>query len=304
MRFTRLPNVAEGIELEPNDRKAQPVPIPSSIRGFLHTPEDTDVFLLGVDPSQLHADAGHLDVPATRDVEVAPQARDQGSDAMADADRGADGGPANLWEELPQKDVASPTIRVEFEPAREGIRAGLTWSAPDGETRYDPDDRGRVSICGRSFRPGEVELAVRPLEVKSDVVQKPGIDYRLSITEDGGGGVFEVEPNDSRATADRLETGRKAYLAESSDVDFWGLVVEPEEGLASDRLRVAIDADRRASFDARLLDSDGGLVAVMPDRSGTRQLEVDLPRGVYYVEVRAKSGGGCASYSILAETGF
>lgn len=291
LRFITLREVADDIELEPNDGRAQPIGVPSRTKGFFHSPDDVDVFLLGgnVDDDEPEtAPAESTESQNLPDVGVEEDAGDPDAGQLYEAQ--------SLWDEIPERQGAEPRLTVRLKSVRDGVEAGLTWSGPDGEVEYRPTD-GLVQICAKPYSLGEIELAVEPIRVPDVEQGEPVVDYILEVEEESSQD-FELEPNDSLESAERLQGIRRGYFSSADDIDVWAFAIEKELEGQTESVQVAIDAPK-LKFEARLLDRDGGLISKSSSVPGNVQLiDVDLPPGIYFVELRAMESGGCESYSV------
>jgi hypothetical protein len=188
-----------------------------------------------------------------------------------------------------------------LEWSNEGDDLGLQWSSDGTEDPVEfrrSSKRPQVRACGLTLAgTGLLEVRSAALE-DAPTVGEP--TYRLSLRSHAEEGGWEVEPNDSRPDADVLESGaaRGGALAASDDVDTWVFAVEAEE-LQTRSVSISVAAEG-VDLIMRVLDDGGGMVANVDNapvgRGETQRL--DLPEGVYFVELRWKGGEVCAPYQL------
>ncbi len=283
LSFRPVPSVADDVELEPNDTHPQPLPMPAKLRGILHSPDDTDHFALGVLEAQKEADMGN-------DAGIVPKAIEAQADMGGDAGLPPEG-PAPIA--LPEKTRAGEYFILRAKALRKGVKIGGTLSGPSGERRIEPQLDGSVELCDTLYRPGEHEFWVHPLEVPKGPDGE--FDYSVSLDSTAQLEGFEIEPNNEKASADALTAVQRGFLT-SKDVDVWAFA----QDIAPDTFGpVTVELTGKYPMRVRVLDAEGGLVLDVPQPSATHEIALDLPRGMYLVEVQLGSGvGGCDPYEI------
>lgn len=256
------------VEFEPNDRLPRSVDVPGQVQGGFYAPEDIDRFMLGqaAEPTlvpQVGADTG---------VRLGHQ-----PDATADSDAGGYAFATKVRKDSP--------LRVHVEKLREGDVVGVTINDGDGErTQVLDASRPEIDICQNTYRPGEVELVLRPVQL----VDKMGLSYNFSM-ELLSGDDLEIEPNDSIADADELASERRGLFKER-DTDVYGFRVPL--GLGPKHVVIELQ-DASPSAVMSLVDETGAIIA----KSDTsKRIEVDLPTGTYFVQL--SGDGSCTPYLI------
>lgn len=369
------------LEREPNDRDktSQKVRLGRQVRGYLHHAGDRDRFSLvvgkAVEQLKDEAEAGGDDEGAdaggaANPEEKAEKATEEGNDAgMApprrldeeeelepaaeglteDLEAGEGSGAAPLEtaaERLPDKEPAAHLLQVALKPNRKDDVLKLVWRNPEsgGTRQMEADDpENPATLCNVPVNDGTLELEVTGKELAEDSF-RGGFTYALAFADvvDKVEGI-EVEPNDSRSSADPVERGgkRTGYIAHDGDRDVYGFVVPGEQG-AKDDTEGGADAGtgsatgstgtamgsegadagamepqgppappkprsvtvnlraNRLDMGFELTDEQGGLIAEV-DRAGAganEQTSLDLPPGLYFVEVASGRGFECRPYEI------
>jgi hypothetical protein len=282
IRVSEHPPIEGTLELEPNDEEGMAVEtLPATFAGYLHSTDDRDRYRLVA--------ADLVDEP----VEDSDSAPEDGESGGEDAD------PLGAYRDKPAGKGASVSALLEW--SNEGDDLGLQWSSDGTEDPVEfrrSSKRPQVRACGLTLAgTGLLEVRSAALE-DAPTVGEP--TYRLSLRSHAEEGGWEVEPNDSRPDADVLESGaaRGGALAASDDVDTWVFAVEAEE-LQTRSVSISVAAEG-VDLIMRVLDDGGGMVANVDNapvgRGETQRL--DLPEGVYFVELRWKGGEVCAPYQL------
>jgi hypothetical protein len=240
--------------------------------------------------------------------------------------------PDSIDSYLEPKESPEHLAQVALKPLNDDATVQMTWLNPrDGGRRaLMSDDREEPAIlCNVPIDDGSIELVVSKSSRKGDSQRR---DYRTSFAyavavADVVGQVdnIEVEPNDSRQSADPLRpgTGRSGYIAYGDDTDVFGFLV-PERGETSERAGAESEFDagsitqdtvnrrpeprsttvklraNRLDLGLELVDSQGALVAEI-DKAGAGANEsatLDLPPGVYFVKVSSAGGQECRPYEL------
>ncbi len=258
------------LETEPNDTVPMEVSLPAEplrIGGYLHAADDRDQFR--VFRPEVAAD------PVSEGDETLPE----------------------VLRPFADKKTATVPLSARLTWTDEQSNLGLRWvldSEPVAEFRQSSEEREVVG-CGLTLGGEEI------LEVRAERLGKLGEpgkpDYVLELADAAAGTTWEAEPNDDRRRADVLVGTRRGALASVEDVDVWAFAVEAPEGTQS----VQIDAEaRETDLVMRVLDEDGGLIANVDNGTlGLRErFRLDLPGGLYFVELRWKSGSVCQPYEL------
>jgi hypothetical protein len=355
------------LEGEPNDTRSRPqaVALGDDVRGYLHHPSDRDHFALEVGSAELEpsttGDAGtdsegrgrdagppSGEVPADDEAGMPPKhlepssPRDAGSSessASADAEEGADAsGPPNWRARLPDKSRPRHFVRVSLAPARDSDRLVLQWLREEGSNRTlrSPEEGEPVKICSHPLDRGILRFAVRGARLEERRIRR-GFTYALafrdlsSSTDD-----LELEPNDRRERADRLEMGRErtGHIDAADDQDVYAFAIprsertetpspdagegatskgaarapsmggspNPSRPLEPTTVRVTLEGTKlNLAFD--ILDQAGARVAEV-DRRGAgagESMQIDLPPGLYYLRVESEREFSCDPYRIRIE---
>lgn len=313
------------VEREPNDtaRSAQPVEFGDVIRGYLHTPGDVDRFRVRVDDEEADDDddeAPQQNLP--QEVRQLLEAEGEDLDDPPEVD--------NPWAPVPRKEAPNYVVQTRLKPLGDAHRLAMRWIDDDGEQEVRADDpEEELVFCNKVLDAGDYDIEVRSVDTEEGFRLR-SYDYELEVVNVADIQDLEIEPNDDRATADRLPMGasRTGYISRDGDVDVYAFIVGPDEPRivgeqtaddedvdeddgggnpweAMETEQVAIDLQgNRLDLGFELVDDEGGRVANV-DHSGPggdENLEIDLPEGLYYVAVSASSGALCEPYSIEVTT--
>lgn len=301
LRLAELEDVSAAVEVEPNDVKPRPIEVPGDVQGSFYAAEDLDRFVLGAmadplaaqGPGAVGNDAGLQDA-AQRPVSPVP--RDAAALDLGWADAGvADVGTSDAGEvpyDFVQKRPNGAPLNVRVESLRTENTLGVSVNTPAGVQNAVLDARTpSVEFCEAAYRPGEVEVSVRPVQL---VATGKGFDYRVQSTLMTGED-FEVEPNDALANADQLVRRRRGTIARAGDADVFGFRVVTESQEAIRKVRLKVEGPHPLS--AELVDLADGLISAVETRMGP-EIEVDLPAGVYFLKVRG-TVASCQPYDVV-----
>ncbi|QDG54339.1 hypothetical protein FIV42_27415 [Persicimonas caeni] len=328
------PPVEHGLEVEPNDdaETAQQIDSSTKLAGYFHSIEDVDHFRLFVDGipeegqsatgqgavAENAADAG---LPSDDMPEPANDAGMAQADAGDVGDAGSDIKPADPLDRVADKEPADHVVRVTIAPKHEKTRLALAWSLPRNQgspTVLEASEPGEnVTLCNTVVEDDYVDLEVRRLAAAEGMLDAT-FDYGLIAENVQDVPGLEIEPNDSRDTADKLEPTQKriGYIARAGDTDVFAFAVPfPESPAQSEgdtgapvvaptpptprQVQLTLGANS-LNLGFKLLDDEGGLVAQV-NRAGAgaeEKLQVDLPPGLYFVHVAAKRGSACEPYEM------
>ncbi len=278
LRTSLQTELEQNVEVEPNDRMARPLLVPGDLQGTFYAAEDIDRFTLGVlvtDPQIAAADAGVLPTKT-----VIPTPVDMGL-----PDMGVDAGEPPF--EFATKLRKWATMVLKVDALQEGDVIGLTMNTAAGERTWVLDASTRsVEVCDAEFHPGETEISIRPVQLGP--AERKTFDYGMHATIVEGADL-EVEPNDSFAQADRIETTARGFFGKD-DVDVFGFRIDG----TMETQKVTITAmNAGVGATVELVDSTDALIT-RADSAG--KLEIDLPAGVYFIRVRGTAS--CVPYEI------
>ena len=354
IRTVAHPDANKGVvEGEPNDEseRAEGLRLGEVAKGYLHTASDLDRFRLAVGrPLPASVDVAEPKPADTGDTaeslsQAEPPPRDVG---VAGADAGdatasdAESGPSYVHpiESVPEKTPPEHVVQVGLRPISENDRLALVqWpgkgSGVEQKRVMEAHDKGEtLKICNLPVDEGLLELGVRGKSVEERRA-RGGFTYELTsvdIASNVEG--LEIEPNDGRDVADRLEFGvrRTGFISRNGDRDIYAFGVadprftggdagepsgvspsgdagaDPEDAAGSDvemepaepvGVHVALEANK-LNLGFKLLDSNGALVAEI-DRSGAganETTDMDLPPGLYFVEVTSARKSACTPYRL------
>lgn len=281
LRAVAHPPIDTLLEHEPNDQTPQPIPFSETgdareavVAGYLHAADDRDRFEFT--PPRLMPRA--TPIPRERD----------GEDRL---------------EQFRTKAQPQVPISAVLTWASDQSSFGLRWLGADGA---DVDFRQssptlEVRACGLNLDAGPATIEVRAERLGA--APRIGVpQYTLTVVETSAGESFEAEPNNLRTQADILETARRGTFAVPDDVDVFAFAVD---GAPEDERTVKIDAHApQVDIVLRILDDSGGVVAnVDSGQIGSpERVELDLPAGLYFAELRWKGGELCAPYTIELTT--
>lgn len=312
------PSGSYTIEREPNDRAelAQMLRVGEVIRGYLHEPTDVDRFRVALEVAQplLEEEPQEIEEPEpTPDDEFA-----------TGEDREESRAPIDYWAPVPEKQAPQHILQVRLNPISEHHQIGMRWIPQEEHTEGIREltplrSRQPLVFCNHVVSDESFDLEVRSLQMEDGPANR-GYDYELTVVNIAQSDGLEIEPNDTRESADRLMMGqgRTGYISSEGDRDFYAFVVEapaePTAALLDDGLVVGEGEDdsRRVQIRLRgnslnlafqLLDDEGGLVADV-NRTGPgadEEITMDLPSGLYYVVVSATRGHSCEPYRISVE---
>ena len=316
------------LEGEPNngEKHALGMKLGEVARGYLHTPSDIDRYDLAVGrplPSEMEADTAD---GAARDVStaVAEPEPDTGVDAGRDV---GDGGIGSTYvhpiESVPEKTPPAHVVQVGLRPMSKDDRLALVrWPGGEGgrsqKTVATADEPGEtVKLCNMPVERALLHLGVRGEQIEERRLKR-GFTYELTavdIAEEVEG--LEVEPNGSREKADRLELGvrRAGFISRAEDRDVFAFgIADPRRAEAAsgsaggdagieppEPASVHIELQgNKLNLGFKVLDREGGLIAEV-DRGGAggdEKTDIDLPPGLYFVEVTSKRGFECSPYRL------
>lgn len=329
LKLLAHPPVEHALEVEPNDaaESAQKIALGAELAGYFHSNEDTDHFRLFVDG--IPAEGEPADGPQAvdePDAETPQQEQvgeaDAGSSESADA--GADTGiaqqPVNPLDAVADKEPAEHVVRVSIAPKHEKTRLALAWSVPGAQkspTVIEATEPGEeVTLCNTIIEEDHVDLEVRRLATEEGPLDA-GFDYGLIAQDVQNSPGLEIEPNNTREAADKLEPNqeRVAYIAQAGDTDVFAFAVPYPTPAAQDgadanappppaprQVRLTLGANP-LNLGFKVLDDEGGLIAEV-NRAGAgaaEKLQLDLPPGLYFVHVGAKRGFACEPYKMSVE---
>lgn len=320
--------------------RADRMELGETVRGYLHRQGDRDHFnlVVGEPPELVEEERAEVrDVGGTataetpaRDVGEAERPRDT---ETADAETGGPRRFRNPLEQVERKDPPAHVVQVGLKPERDSAKLALEELAPEKRSRVAPAAGEEVRICNRPVE----EDAVLRFAVRAESLAGRGMGreftYRVAAVDILDQVDFlEVEPNDDRSRADRLPSGRTrtGYIVDDDDRDLYAFGVprsrEREEGSggrdAEDEDRdtetssgsgrrgppetrsVAIDLrGNQLDLELAITDSTGAPVARV-DRAGpgaNESTELDLPPGLYFVQVASSRGHSCDPYELTVE---
>lgn len=270
------PALDDNLEHEPNDEVAQPLTLGdpddngvrrAAVSGYLHTADDRDRFIVA---------------PPDGAPNVAPiPPETDGVDYLA-KHRG------KVQTKFPLQATLS------WPDPQSGL--GIKWIGADGrEAEFrQVVQKTEVVACGLSLDDGPATLEVRS-EALGGAPRVGVPQYTLTVEESSQRDAHEVEPNDSRNSADTLEPTRRGALGAPDDVDFYAFAVQQEMEHVTIRV-----ASRAADVILKVTDDSGGILANVNDgeTGATESVSLDLPAGLYFAEVRWNGGDLCVPYEI------
>ncbi|MEZ4462309.1 MAG: hypothetical protein R3E66_21810 [bacterium] len=263
-------DLADSVEVEPNDRMPIPMAVPGTLRGGFYAAEDVDRITLGVV------------VPPAPAAETPPRTADAGT-VQPHEDAGLpDGGVPYTFRSKP---IAAPPLLLKVEAMRDEDVIGVTLNLPSGERTMVLDASKRdATLCVPAFVPGDAEVVLRPVQMSS----AGGLAYAINATLLQGPQI-ENEPNDELADADELASSRTGFFDDGS-ADIYGVRVQ--DPLA----HVVITLKDAPSLEGmELVDEAGALVAT----ASVGRIEVDLPAGMYFVSLRGRPE--CLPYTLSVQ---
>jgi hypothetical protein len=279
LRTSLQTELEQNVEVEPNDRMARPLLVPGELHGTFYAAEDIDRFTLGVlvpEPQIAIADAGGIPSKST-----APTPVDLG---MPDAGGDADESPFEFATKL--RKWATMVLKVDA--LQEGDVIGITLNTALGERTWVLDASTRsVEVCEAEFHPGETEVSIRPVQLGA--AERKTFDYRMHATIIEGADL-EVEPNNTFAQADRIDTTARGFFGKD-DVDVFGFQID-RSSLGMKKVMITV-ANAGVGATVELLDSADALIA-RADLGG--KLEIELPAGVYFI--RMHGAASCIPYEV------
>lgn len=308
LRVVAHPPTEGALEVEPNDDKPRPIEFGSpgedssrtvQLAGYLHAADDVDRFVVQP-PDEVSAEeqvggndnpegVGELqpgEPPALGDQQFGDQQLGEEIDLLR-AYRGKE----------PPRIPVSATLRWSDPESA----LGFQWSSADGEVMEfrQTSPRTVVEACGLDLDAGKATVEIRA-ERLSGMPTIGAPQYELQIRETSAAVDWEAEPNDDRPKADVLETERRGALSTSDDLDMFVFAI-PDDEAALEPVVQTVELTATAQgvdLVMRVLDDGGGLVANVDKGAvgGAEKLSVDLPPGVYFVELSWKSGELCAPY--------
>lgn len=283
LRAQPHPALQTALELEPNDVVAQPLVFDQAqgdgrkavVSGYIHAADDRDKFELT--PPNL----------PERTTPI-PHPRDE-PDYLA------------RFRTKPKPRVP---IWATLSWASDQASYGMTWTAADDTTIEFRQTTPKLEVraCGLNLETGPAVLAVRAERL--DAAPKIGVpQYTLEVVETSAGDSFEAEPNDESDAADVLEGARRGTFAVVDDVDVFAFAVN--SGQPDELQKVKIEAEGNGvDLLLKITDDGGGLIATVDNAQlgGRESVEVDLPAGLYFAELRWNGGDLCVPYSIELTT--
>ena len=343
------------IEGEPNDtqERAIGVEVGEMVRGYLHSPSDLDRFQLAVGrelPSELDEAEGEVaeekrDVSESTGRDTGTESEDtETGDTATDGDEAADAGFEPVYvppiERVAQKEQADHVIQVGLRPIAKTDRLALVHGSDEqGANPVTVEAEGRgdsVKLCNLAVDEALIDIAIRgkhvePRQLRDDYTYElTTVDILSEVDQ------LEIEPNDGRENADRLEFGtpRTGFIAKAGDTDVYAFGIpdprkmealeeqkarkaggapetSPDENSGADEtdeelppakpvsVEIALKSNRlNLGFD--VLDSAGAKIAEI-DRSGAgvnESTSLDLPPGLYFVEVSSGRDFECRPYEL------
>lgn len=277
LRMVEHPEETERtVETEPNDAKEESlgIEVGERVAGYLHVEDDRDRFHLAVGRPLPEAmddrDAGGPD----RDTGAGEETEDTGADTSADEpDAGADRAESPI-ERVSKKESPDHVIQVGLEPQSDSEQFRLVWwkGGPDGEKRtFRASEAGEpVKLCNYSTDRALLHLGIAAEEFEERSVRR-GFSYELSsvdIAEELEG--LEIEPNDRRDDADRLEFGKRrtGYISSAEDSDVFAFGV-PKSGAEAD----SSNEERGGGAGESESSSDGASPGASGEPAGKRNSE-------------------------------
>ena len=270
LALNELVDLADSVEVEPNDRMPIPMAVPGTLRGGFYAAEDVDRITLGAV------------VPPAPSIEIPSSIIDAGSPPATDDAGVPDGG---VPYEFRAKPTSPPPLVFKVEALREGDVIGVTFNLPSGEHTMvlDPSKRD-TSFCVPAFISGDAEVVIRPVQMSS----AGGLAYALEAKLLEGPNV-ESEPNDDVVDADELVSRRTGFF-DAGAADVYGVRVE---GDVSHVVLTLTDAPALEMME--LVDEEEALIAT----ASQGRIEVDLPAGMYFVRLRGRPE--CLPYNLAVQ---
>jgi hypothetical protein len=287
VRIAEHPQIEGTLELEPNDKDGIEVAaLPATYVGYLHAADDRDRFVFGTEQGDGPVDRAE---PAPAPDEVPPSPADPPVDDQPD--------PLSSFRKT---EPAGRSMSALLQWSDEQNDLGLRWSA-EGEEAIDfrrSSNQRRVRACGLpADGAGVLEVRAGSLPRPPDVGTPT---YSISFQSHDAEGGWEMEPNDDREHADVLQPGatRAGAIEASDDVDSWVFAVETD-AMQPRSAALSLEAEG-TDLVMRVLDDGGGVVANVDNAAvgGKETLQIDLPEGIYFVEVHWKGGEFCAPYDL------
>lgn len=139
------------------------------------------------------------------------------------------------------------------------------------------------NACGLSFRPGELEISIKAKEY----VTTSDLDYHVKVSDLSQIEGFEWEPNNSVDEAEEMFGVRRGVIESAQTSDYYSFEVFDE----LETLDLGLSPSE-TNFE--LLDSAGARVAA----GNQGKIQVDLPKGKYFVRVFSAKIGECPIYSL------
>lgn len=281
LRVSVHPQMEETLEVEPNDEDGMIVEkLPATYVGYLHTADDRDRF--------------EIESPEKNEDEPSPL---QPSEQQTEGETvGADRDPLKPYRAKAPHRSVSAVLKWKDDASDLGLR-WLTDAEPKEFRRSGK--RRVVRACGLDLD-GSGVLEVRAASLGTIArVGEPTYSVTLEANDSESG--WESEPNDDRAQADVLDAGepRAGALATSGDVDRWVFAVDANEELAAESVSLSVGGEG-VDLVMRIRDDSGGVVANVDNSAvgGTEKLRLDLPAGLYWVDIEWKNGEFCAPYRL------
>jgi hypothetical protein len=273
LRAVEHPPVDDAIlEGEPNDAADDAIElmVGETTRGYLHSPTDTDRFDLAVGrehPSQEPAASSDAGAGETEEQKDTTSGEEEAADTGTDTDGGDDPDAGSVEpvyvppiERVARKESPEHVVQVGLKPMAKSDRLALLWWR-DGEAEegaepaaIEANEEGEsVKICNHPVDRGIMRLGVRGAKIEQKQL-RGDFTYELAAVDiaskvDG----LEIEPNDEREEADRLDFGvsRTGYIARSGDRDVYAF------GIPNPRKMEAL-AEQQRRLEQAAGESDDG----------------------------------------------